>query len=85
VSDFRFSFADKVRDQITKFRGVVTGRSAYITGCNQYLVQPEVKEDGDYVQGRWFDEDRLEKIGAKPVDVKGEKPGGPRDNPAPSK
>ena len=53
----------KVKDVITGFVGMVTGRCEYITGCNQVLVQPEVKEPGkgtEFQEPRWFDEDRCE-------------------------
>jgi len=53
----------KVRDEITGFEGMVTGHADYITGCDQFLVQPECKEDGKFVQNRWFDEQRLMVIG----------------------
>jgi hypothetical protein len=49
----------KVLDQITGFEGVVIGRVEYLTGCAQYLLQPPVKKDGDWIESRWMDEDRL--------------------------
>lgn len=49
-----------VKDIITGFAGRVTGRCEYITGCNQLLVQPPLKADGDFAEARWIDEDRLE-------------------------
>ncbi|HZL20544.1 MAG TPA: hypothetical protein VFG23_22625 [Polyangia bacterium] len=48
-----------VRDQITGFLGVVTGRAEYITGCNQALVAPPVDAAGKSVASEWFDEQRL--------------------------
>ena len=51
-------FGTKVRDKITNFEGIVTGKASYITGCDQYLVQPPAK-DWDYKDGRWFDSGRL--------------------------
>ena len=48
-----------VKDSITGFRGIATGRCEYISGCNQVLVQPEVNEKGDFVEARWLDEQRL--------------------------
>lgn len=50
---------DEVRDEVTGFGGVVTGYARYLTGCAQVLVQPKVKEGGDWQEGRWFDVDRL--------------------------
>lgn len=62
----KIEFGDKVQDSITGFVGTVTGRTEYITGCDQYLVQPPVKADsGDFVEARWIDVDRLEVVEAK--------------------
>lgn len=47
-----------VRDEITKFEGVVTGHVVYLTGCNQLLVQPKCDDKGQFIEARWFDEDR---------------------------
>lgn len=52
-----------VKDQIDGLTGVVTGRVEYITGCNQVLVQPPVKEDGSYVSAIWTDEQRCIRVG----------------------
>ena len=49
-----------VQDVITGFKGVVTGRVEYLTGCNQCLIAPRVGVDGAYKDSQWFDEDRLE-------------------------
>jgi len=71
-------------DKITGFTGIVTGHSDYITGCDQYLLQPECK-DGAWVEPRWFDEGRLTFSGQEitPEAVTGEKNG--CDIPAPKK
>lgn len=72
-----------VRDKITGFQGIVTGHADYITGCDQYLVQPASK-DGEWKEGRWFDESRLEiKSEARPVLVDSNEDGA--DIPAPIK
>ena len=54
----RFAFGDEVTDRITGFTGVVTGFITYITGCDQYLVNPPVV-DGAYKEGMWLDDIRL--------------------------
>jgi hypothetical protein len=54
-----FPLGATVTDQLTGFRGVVTGFVYYISGCNQALVQPRVKSDGDFVESQWFDAQRL--------------------------
>ena len=72
------SMNQNVIDKITGFKGVIVGRSAYVTGCTQLLLQPVVKENGEYIEGRWFDENRLESNEAAPVaDIKTNREIGP--------
>ena len=48
----------EVKDKITGLVGVTTAFAKYITGCNQYLLQPQ--EDGTkYPDPIWIDEGRL--------------------------
>lgn len=56
------------RDKITGFRGVATGYVQYISGCNQVLIQPSVK-DGALVDSHWFDVQRLEVDDSAPIVV----------------
>ena len=72
-----------VRDVITGFTGIVTGVVYYITGCNQALVQPRTKDDGSFVESRWFDFDRLETSGEVVAQLVINDPG--FDAPAPRK
>lgn len=78
----RFDDGDLVRDRVTGFEGVVTGFTTFITGCDQYLVNPPVK-DGSYQDGKWLDDVRLELVaaakvtlGAAPARLKGSAPEG---------
>ena len=67
------------KDIVTGFEGVVTGRAQYLTGCDQYVLTPKVK-NGAFQDGRWFDENRLEvtkeRIVRLPV-LRDKKTGGP--------
>lgn len=75
----------EARDKITSYRGIVTARAQYLTGCDQYqLTLPA--EPGKGIESAWFDEGRLEIIGEgiNPERVAGEVPGGPQSTP-PSK
>jgi hypothetical protein len=54
-----FEFGIEVKDKITGFKGIVTGKCSYITGCDQYLVQPEVDKEGKSEDPKWIDEPRL--------------------------
>ena len=49
-----------VKEAITGFAGVATGRCEYLTGCTQILVQPEgLDKDGKKKEAHWLDEQRL--------------------------
>lgn len=65
------------KDKITGFQGIATGHVDYITGCNQTLLAPFVKEDGDKRNSHWFDDQRLELISTKEQVIldNGETPG----------
>lgn len=54
------------KDKITDFTGVITGLVYYISGCNQALVVPKVKADGEGGDGRWFDLQRLDVVADVP-------------------
>ncbi|MDE2098827.1 MAG: hypothetical protein KGL39_16360 [Patescibacteria group bacterium] len=56
-----------VTDKITGFKGVVTGRCEYISGCDQALVVPPVDDKGKIDDGRWFDVQRLVVDAAAPI------------------
>lgn len=49
----------KAKDKVTGFTGIVTGHAKYLTGCDQYLLNPECEDPGKYPEGKWFDENRL--------------------------
>jgi hypothetical protein len=71
----------KAKDKITGHEGILTGRASYITGCDQYLVQPPAK-DGEFKNGTWIDEGRLEVTGegVTAESVKADDNGGPGHN-----
>lgn len=72
----KFKLGIEAKDKITGFRGFITGHAEYLTGCDQYIVQPPVMP-GEYIEGHWFDEGRLEMIreAFTPDDVKADKNG----------
>lgn len=57
----------KAKDKITGFTGVITGFVEYISGCNQYLLCPPVKDDGTAIDGCWFDVQRCEILEAPAI------------------
>lgn len=61
---FRFNLGDKVRDTFTGFVGFIHGSAAYITGCNQHVVNARTVEGGKPSEGHWLDDMRLELVEA---------------------
>lgn len=55
-----FTMGEPVKDKLTGFKGVISGFTTYITGCDQYLVQPAMKEDGTLADAKWTDVARLQ-------------------------
>lgn len=73
-----------IRDQITGFQGVATGKIEYISGCIQVLVQQAVDKDGKKQEPEWFDIQRCEQIGNSQVILDNEENPG-FDFPAPKR
>jgi hypothetical protein len=48
------------KDRVTGFQGVVSSVSFDLYGCLQAAISPPLDKDGKYVDGRWFDVNRLE-------------------------
>jgi len=53
---------DKVRDTVSGFKGIITGKHDYLQGCSRMTVQPEVDKDGKLPEAQSFDEPQLELI-----------------------
>lgn len=66
---FSIEIGTHVKCVITGFKGHVTGRAQYITGCNQYLVQPKCDKSSEVKGAHWFDEHRLNATSKEPVSV----------------
>lgn len=78
---FIFDVGQHVKDAVTGFVGVVTGRADFITGCNQYIVQPLMdKKSVVKPESNWIDETRLTLTRTKAITLPKQpkkKPGGP--------
>lgn len=73
---------DQVRDKVTGFKGIVTGKAQYLTGCKQVMVTPRADESGKYVDACWLDVDRVEVIGKGVVKIDVVDNGGPQSAPS---
>lgn len=69
----------QAKDKVTGFEGIVTGAAQYLSGCNQFVIQPPMK-DGKFEGSHWFDEGRLEVTGpgVSPASVQAATAGGPQ-------
>ena len=70
----KLAFGSHAQDSVTKFSGIVTGRTEYDTGCVRYCITPTVDADGKIRESEWCDESRL--AGVTSTDA-----GGPQPNP----
>ena len=69
-----------VRDKISGFVGVVTGRCEYLNGCVQFQVSPTTLKDGDIQKSHWLDIQQLEVTEAAELLQPAEATGGPQDH-----
>lgn len=53
----------KGKDKITGFEGIITSKHIYLTGCNQYGLQPIAEKNSELPKKGYFDEGRVEIIG----------------------
>lgn len=50
---------EHAKDKITGFEGTITGVVSYLTGCDQYLVQPTLGPNYEWREPMWLDSNRL--------------------------
>ena len=84
------NLGDEVKDKVTGFVGIVTGKAEYLFGCVRCAVQSSVKEDKTIPDAYWIDEESLEILTPQKI-KKSEKtiivenkittPAGPRNDP----
>ena len=82
MGSFKIELGAKVKDSITGFSGIVTGRAEYITGCRQYAITPKAVKN-EHKDSYWIDEDRL--VGSVKKTVAKKPNGGPQQCAAPLK
>ena len=52
----------RVRDTISGFTGILTGRAEYLYGCVHLQISPEELSEGKPIANDWFDEQRVELV-----------------------
>jgi hypothetical protein len=64
MADFKYEIGLLAKDKLTGFTGIITYRAQYLTGCNNYGLQPqELGDKGEIKDNAQFDETRIEIIG----------------------
>jgi len=68
------------KDKITGFKGIITARHQYLTGCDQYTLSPPMNKEGTLGDNFQFDEGRIEITGEgiNKKKVSSASPGGPQ-------
>jgi hypothetical protein len=70
MSRFKFELGDQVRDLVTSYEGIVTGRTEWLNGCRRYLIElSKLNKDGEPVKGLNADEQTLVLVKALALDV----------------
>ena len=77
---------NKVRDTVTGFSGIATGRTSWLYGCERIAIEPQELHDGKPIDQHWFDEQRVEVIQDTPPVISPHSSattGGPQRDPSP--
>ena len=56
------NLGDKVKDTITGYQGIATGRSVFLNGCVSICIARQDVPDKDETKVEWFDEQRVELV-----------------------
>ena len=79
----KVNLGDEVRDSLTGFKGIATGRADYLTGCVHIQIEASgtERQPGEH----WIDEQRLEIVKRAayglPEEAIEQAPAGPRNAP----
>lgn len=61
---FKYKKGLLAKDKVTGFKGIITYRVEYMTGCDQYGLSPEMTtKDKEIPKAEQFDESRIEILG----------------------
>jgi len=74
----KYELGVKARCQLTGFKGIIMARNEWVNGCRQYLVKPKVDKDGKMKEGEWIDEEQLELLSGKGINIATKPTGGPQ-------
>jgi len=77
MNKFKHELGLIAKDKITGFKGMITARIEYLTGCNRYCLQPTELDGYKIPESNYFDEGQIEIVsdGIKPNDVQSKEKG----------
>ena len=71
---FKFNLGDELKDEISGFKGIVVARIEYLTGCEQYQLQPRgLNKEKLPWTSKWFDVEQIIKVSIKSLSLPIEK------------
>lgn len=71
------NLGDKVKDTVSGFKGIVTGRTTFLPGCVRCGITSDKLSGGKPIDTMWFDEPQLVVISANKVKEGNHTTGGP--------
>lgn len=81
---YKHQLGEEAQDLVTGYKGIITCRIQYLTGCNRYGLQKKSEKNAKPEEAYYFDENQIKVIGkgVKIVQtVKQRDLGGPQPNP----
>lgn len=79
---FKYELGIQVKSLITGIKGTIIGRVQYITGCDQYCVQPKSKDGFSKPDNVWIDENAIVQCKGKQIKIDNDiVKGGVQDSP----
>jgi hypothetical protein len=79
--NFKFELGSILKDSVTGFQGVVTGRTEWLYGCKRYVLTPQKLKDGRPIEGVWVDEPQLIEVKSSKTKNPEKPTHGPRNDP----
>jgi len=74
----KFELGQKVRDRISGFEGIITCIAEYYNGCVRYIIQPKIEKNGKFCDSETIDQEQLELLTKKKIEVPTRNHGGDR-------
>lgn len=63
MSDFKHLLGSEAKSKVTGFKGIIIARSECLYGCNRYLIQPKIDQEGKQPEPYYHDEEDIEITG----------------------